>query len=121
MLAALLQTVRRRQHQGDQVGARVVLRALAIQQHDDPRIWLALATVATSRDEQRQALEQAISLDPQNAAGATRLGAPQRQTTLGLHRAQRRSSQGVSSHHSGPWHRHRHASGVGDQARLLWA
>jgi hypothetical protein len=66
MLAALLQTVRHRQQQGDQIGARVVLRALATQQSDDPRIWLALATVAATRDEQRQAIERAIELDPQN-------------------------------------------------------
>ncbi len=66
MLAALLQTVRRRQQQGDQIGARVVLRALATQQPDDPRIWLVLATVAANRDEQRQAIERAIALDPQN-------------------------------------------------------
>jgi hypothetical protein len=66
MLAALLQTVRRRQQQGDQVGARVVLRALATQRPDDPRIWLALATVAATRNEQRQAIERAITLDPHN-------------------------------------------------------
>jgi Domain of unknown function (DUF4352)/Tetratricopeptide repeat len=66
MLAALLHTVRRRQQQGDPIGARVVLRALVTQQPDDPRIWLALATVATTRDEQRRAIEQVIALDPQN-------------------------------------------------------
>jgi hypothetical protein len=67
MLASLLQTVRRRQQSGDMVGARVVLRALAAQQPDDPRIWLALATVVETRDEQRQALARALALDPQNA------------------------------------------------------
>ena len=61
MLASLLQTVRRRQQSGDQVGARVVLRALAAQQPDDPRIWLALATVVETRDEQRQALLERTS------------------------------------------------------------
>jgi hypothetical protein len=66
MLASLLQTVRRRQQSGDLVGARVVLRALAAQQPDDPRIWLALATVVETRDEQRQALTRALALDPQN-------------------------------------------------------
>jgi hypothetical protein len=67
MLASLLQTVRRRQQSGDVVGARVVLRAIAAQQPDDPRIWLALATVVETRDEQRQALARALALDPQNA------------------------------------------------------
>ena len=67
MLASLLQTVRRRQQSGDLVGARVVLRALAAQQPDDPRIWLALATVVETRDEQRQALSRALAVDPQNA------------------------------------------------------
>src|SRR5689334_4361494 len=66
MLASLLQTVRRRQQRGDMVGARVVLRALAAQQPDDPRIWLALATVVETRDDQRQAIERALALDPAN-------------------------------------------------------
>jgi hypothetical protein len=66
MLASLLQTVRRKQQSGDLVGARVVLRALAAQQPEDPRIWLALATVVETRDEQRQALARALDLDPQN-------------------------------------------------------
>jgi hypothetical protein len=67
MLASLLQTVRRRQQSGDLVGARVVLRALAAQHPSDPRIWLALATVVETREEQRQALSRALALDPQNA------------------------------------------------------
>jgi hypothetical protein len=67
MLASLLQTVRRRQQSGDVVGARVVLRALAAQQPDDPRIWLALATVVETRDEQQQVLARALALDPHNA------------------------------------------------------
>src|SRR4029453_6414938 len=66
MLASLLQTVRRKQQSGDLVGARVVLRALAAQQPEDPRIWLGLATVVETRDEQRQALARALDLDPQN-------------------------------------------------------
>jgi len=66
MLTTLLQTVRRRKQSGDTVGARVLLHALAAQQPDEPRIWLALATVAETRAEQRQALERAIALDPQN-------------------------------------------------------
>jgi hypothetical protein len=67
MLASLLQTVRRRQQSGDLVGARVVLRALAAQQPEDPRIWLALATVVETREEQRQALARALAVDPRNA------------------------------------------------------
>ncbi|HEX9369995.1 MAG TPA: DUF4352 domain-containing protein [Roseiflexaceae bacterium] len=66
MLTTLLQTVRRRKQSGDTVGARVLLHALVAQQPDDPRIWLALAMVAETRAEQRQALERAIALDPQN-------------------------------------------------------
>src|SRR6266487_2600868 len=66
MLAALLGTVRRRRQNGDMAGARALLHALAAQQPADPRIWLALATVAETRAEQLQALERAIALDPQN-------------------------------------------------------
>ncbi|HEX5691368.1 MAG TPA: hypothetical protein VFX76_15240, partial [Roseiflexaceae bacterium] len=47
-------------------GARVVLQALAEQQPNDPRIWLAMATAAATRSEQRAALERALELDPDN-------------------------------------------------------
>ena len=66
MLAALLQTVRKRQSTGDAHGARAVLHALASQQPDDPRIWLALATAVETRAEQRAAIERALALDPHN-------------------------------------------------------
>lgn len=65
MVESLLQTVKRRQQQGDSVGARVVLRALAMQQ-DDARLWLALAGMAATRDEQIDALQHALSVEPSN-------------------------------------------------------
>lgn len=65
MVEALLQTVKRRQQQGDRVGARVVLRALAMQQQD-ARLWLALASMAATRDEQIDALQQALTVEPSN-------------------------------------------------------
>jgi hypothetical protein len=67
MLASLLRTVRRKQEQGEAESARAVLHALAAQQPNEPRIWLALATAAATRSEQRAALERALELDPQNA------------------------------------------------------
>jgi hypothetical protein len=65
-LAALIHTALRRKKDGDQVGARALLRALSTQQPDEARIWLALATVAETRAEQHQALERVIALDPQH-------------------------------------------------------
>jgi len=65
-LAALIHTALRRKKDGDRVGARALLRALSIQQPDEARIWLALATVAETRAEQHQALARVIALDPQH-------------------------------------------------------
>jgi hypothetical protein len=63
---ALIHTALRRQKSGDRAGARALLRMLAAQQPDEPRVWLALATVAETRAEQRQALERVIAIDPQH-------------------------------------------------------
>lgn len=65
-VAALIHTALRRQKSGDRAGARALLRMLAAQQPDEPRVWLALATVAETRAEQRQALERVIAIDPQH-------------------------------------------------------
>jgi hypothetical protein len=65
-LTALIHTALRRKKDGDQVGARALLRALSLQQPDEARIWLALATVAETRAEQYQALARVIALDPQH-------------------------------------------------------
>lgn len=64
--AALITTALRRKQRGDMAGARALLRVLASQQPGEPHIWLALATVAETRAEQRQALERVIALDPQH-------------------------------------------------------
>lgn len=66
MVASLLQAALRVQKKGDRVRAGALLRALASQQPDEPRVWAALATVAQTRDEQLQALERLASLDPQH-------------------------------------------------------
>lgn len=65
-VAALLHAALRVQKNGNRVGARALLHALAAQQPDEPRVWLALATVAETNAEQRQALERVIALDPQH-------------------------------------------------------
>lgn len=65
-VAALVERAIRARQNGDLPAARALLRALAAQRPDLPQIWLALATAAESRAEQRQALERVIALDPQN-------------------------------------------------------
>ena len=56
----------RARQNGDLQAARALLRVLATQRPDLPQVWLALATAAETRAEQRQALERVIALDPQN-------------------------------------------------------
>jgi hypothetical protein len=51
---------------GNLAAARALLRVLAAEQPGLPQIWLALATVAETRAEQRQALERVAALDPAN-------------------------------------------------------
>src|SRR5262245_31358070 len=65
-VAALLLAALRVQKHGNRAGARALLHALAAQQPDEPRVWLALATVAETNAEQREALERLIALDPQH-------------------------------------------------------
>ncbi len=66
MVASLLQAALRVQKKGDLIRARALLRALASQQPDEPRVWAALATVAQTRDEQLQALGRLAALEPQH-------------------------------------------------------
>lgn len=65
-VTALLQRAMRARQNGDVQAARALLRALAAQRPDLPQVWLALATAAETRAEQRQALERVIALEPQN-------------------------------------------------------
>lgn len=62
----LLQIAVRRYQQGDQVGACALLRMLAVQRPGEARIWLMLATMAETRDEQRRAFEQVLAIEPDN-------------------------------------------------------
>jgi len=77
-VAALLESAMRARKSGNLAASRALLRALATQQPDLPRVWLLLATVAESRAEQRHALEQVLALDPQSEPaqrGLARMGA----------------------------------------------
>lgn len=65
--AALLARALRARQSGDLPAARSLLRALAVHQPALPQIWLALATVAETRAEQRLAFQRALALDPANA------------------------------------------------------
>ncbi len=51
---------------GNKAGARALFSALIRQRPDLVRAWLGMAGVATTLDEQRQALEQVLALDPDN-------------------------------------------------------
>jgi hypothetical protein len=65
-VAALLASALRARRNGNISAARALLRVLSTHQPDLPQIWLALATVAETRVEQRQALERVAALDPSN-------------------------------------------------------
>jgi hypothetical protein len=65
-VAALLESALRARKSGNLPAARALLRALITQRPDHPQVWLLLATVAETRAEQRQALEQVLTLDPQS-------------------------------------------------------
>ncbi len=65
-VAALLASALRARRSGNISAARALLRVLSADQPDLPQIWLALATVAETRAEQRQALERVAALDPAN-------------------------------------------------------
>ena len=51
---------------GNRQAARALFIALAREYPDDVRIWVGLAGVAASRNEQREALERVVALDPGN-------------------------------------------------------
>ncbi len=51
---------------GNRQAARALFIALAREHPDDVRIWVGLAGVAASRNEQREALERVVALDPGN-------------------------------------------------------
>jgi hypothetical protein len=63
---------------GDRQAARNLFLALTREFPDDTRVWIGLAGVAASRNEQREALERIVSLDPgnQRALSALRRFAP---------------------------------------------
>jgi hypothetical protein len=65
-VAVLLESALRARKNGNMPAARALLRALSVQHPHTPKIWLALATVAETRIEQRRALERVVALDPQN-------------------------------------------------------
>ncbi|HJZ50213.1 MAG TPA: hypothetical protein VKE41_23745 [Roseiflexaceae bacterium] len=76
-VAAVLESAMRARKNGNTAAARALLRALAAQQPDLPKVWLLIATVAETRIEQRQALEHVLALDPQNEParrGLARIG-----------------------------------------------
>jgi hypothetical protein len=77
-VAALVQSALRARKNGNLPAARALLRVLAAEQPYVPQVWLALATVAETRAEQRRALERVAELDPANPLvqrGLARLGA----------------------------------------------
>lgn len=51
---------------GQRHAARSLFLALAREHPGDSRVWLGLAGVAASRNEQREALERVVALDPDN-------------------------------------------------------
>ncbi len=51
---------------GNRQAARALFVALAREYPEDVRIWVGLAGVAASRNEQREALERVVALDPGN-------------------------------------------------------
>jgi hypothetical protein len=51
---------------GNRQAARALFLALAREHPSDVRVWAALAGVAASRNEQREALERIVALDPAN-------------------------------------------------------
>ncbi|MCS6839286.1 MAG: hypothetical protein NZ699_12080 [Roseiflexus sp.] len=59
---SLLNVAARLRQQGDVQRARAVLRALAAQLPNDPRVWRALADVAESEEERRAALRRVVAL-----------------------------------------------------------
>jgi hypothetical protein len=65
-VAAVLESALRARKSGNFGAARALLRALVTQQPDLAQVWLVLATVAETRAEQRNALEQVLALDPRN-------------------------------------------------------
>ncbi|HEX9373955.1 MAG TPA: hypothetical protein VF897_23280, partial [Roseiflexaceae bacterium] len=82
-VTSLLESALRVRKKGNIPAARALLRALAAQQPDAPKVWLALAAVAETRVEQRRALERALALDPANPLarrGIARIGAAARVT-----------------------------------------
>jgi hypothetical protein len=75
--AALLASALRARRNGNVPAARALLRVLSADQPELPQIWLALAAVAETRAEQRQALERVAALDPSNPLarrGLARMG-----------------------------------------------
>lgn len=53
-------------HAGNRRAARAIFLALSREHPDDVRVWLGLAGAAASHNEQREALERALAIDPHN-------------------------------------------------------
>ncbi len=62
----LLQVSLRAARAGNHTAARAVLHALTQQHPDELRAWLHLAELAASEDEQRQAFQHVLMLDPEH-------------------------------------------------------
>lgn len=64
-LDQLLRMAANAAHNGNRGAARALFLALGREHPNDPRVWVGLAGVAADAAEQRQALERALALDPQ--------------------------------------------------------
>lgn len=65
-IEALLRLAKKTARAGNKAGARSLLLALAREYPSEIQVWLWLAAVAETPDEQRQALERARALDPEH-------------------------------------------------------
>ncbi len=65
-VTTLLARARQIQKQGNDAGARTVLRALSARAPDDTRVWAMLAVLAETREERYHALSRLVAIDPAN-------------------------------------------------------
>lgn len=66
-VAALRHGIQELRAHGETARARELIQGVGQRYPNDPNVWLIAATVAATRDEQRQALERVLQLDPENA------------------------------------------------------
>jgi hypothetical protein len=121
-ISALLDAATRARQHGNISAARALLRALSAQAPDTPRVWLALALVAETRDEQRRALERVLALEPHNplaqrglermgrASGATAPAAPSPAYDYTTRRLDQAETVAPSAAHNGHAITEEHAS-----------